>query len=480
MRVAIVGSGIAGLGSAWLLAKAGHAVTVFEANDYLGGHTHTVDVTLDGVTAPVDTGFLVFNDRTYPHLLALFGELGVASVPSQMSFAVTRRGRRRRVGGNRPRRAVRAAAQRAASRFLADARRHPALQPRDDRDAARGPDLVGDARRVHRQRALFGTVPRLVPAADGGGDLVGADAATSSTSRWRRSCASATTTGCSQVSDRPQWRTVSGGAREYVARIAARLPDVRLGDAGAARPAPPGRGVEIEAGGRAERISTRSCSPATATRRSRCSPTRRRAEIATAVLDPLPAQPRRAAHRRRAAAEVPPRLVGLELPDAARTPTATLPPAVSYLINKLQPLPFRTPVIVTLNPPFEPDPAKLLQEFEYWHPLLDGGAIARSRRVRAHAGRAPHLVRRRVAGLRLPRGRPASRRTRSPPASLRRARRRRPTPANRCRSWRRPDRPANPAATTMTTPSVHAPDAPRPASPVASAVPRARRRSASR
>src|SRR5512137_2120143 len=89
MRVAIVGSGIAGLGSAWLLARQGHAVTLYEANDRLGGHTHTVDVTLDGVTAPVDTGFLVFNDRTYPHLLALFGELGVASVPSQMSFAVT-------------------------------------------------------------------------------------------------------------------------------------------------------------------------------------------------------------------------------------------------------------------------------------------------------------------------------------------------------------------------------------------------------
>ena len=88
MRAAIVGSGISGLGSAWLLTKAGHAVTVFEASDTPGGHSHTVDVTLDGVTAPVDTGFLVFNDRTYPHLVALFGELGVESVPSEMSFSV--------------------------------------------------------------------------------------------------------------------------------------------------------------------------------------------------------------------------------------------------------------------------------------------------------------------------------------------------------------------------------------------------------
>ena len=87
MRIAIVGAGIAGLGSAWLLQKQGHAVTLFEANDYLGGHTHTVDVTLDGLTAPVDTGFLVFNDRTYPHLVALFDELGIASVASEMSFS---------------------------------------------------------------------------------------------------------------------------------------------------------------------------------------------------------------------------------------------------------------------------------------------------------------------------------------------------------------------------------------------------------
>jgi len=88
LRVAIIGGGIAGLGCAWLLTRQGRQVTLFEANDYLGGHTHTVDVTLDGVTAPVDTGFLVYNDRTYPKLIALFDELGIASVPSAMTFSV--------------------------------------------------------------------------------------------------------------------------------------------------------------------------------------------------------------------------------------------------------------------------------------------------------------------------------------------------------------------------------------------------------
>jgi predicted NAD/FAD-binding protein len=61
MKIAVVGSGISGLYSAWQLAQSGHEVSLFEANDYFGGHTNTVDVTLDGLTHGVDTGFLVFN-----------------------------------------------------------------------------------------------------------------------------------------------------------------------------------------------------------------------------------------------------------------------------------------------------------------------------------------------------------------------------------------------------------------------------------
>ena len=67
MKIAVVGAGIAGLSAAWLLRQH-HAVTLFEAGDYLGGHTHTVDVDLAGQRFPVDTGFLVFNHRTYPNL----------------------------------------------------------------------------------------------------------------------------------------------------------------------------------------------------------------------------------------------------------------------------------------------------------------------------------------------------------------------------------------------------------------------------
>ena len=86
-RVAVVGSGISGLAVAHGLA--GHAeVTLFEAADYFGGHTHTVDVRLDGITHGVDTGFLVLNERTYPNLLRLFAELKVEIAKSDMSFSV--------------------------------------------------------------------------------------------------------------------------------------------------------------------------------------------------------------------------------------------------------------------------------------------------------------------------------------------------------------------------------------------------------
>ena len=78
-RIAVVGSGIAGLSAAWHLAhdSQDNAVTLFEADDRFGGHAHTVDLTLDGIRHGVDTGFLVFNERTYPGLIGLFERLGV-------------------------------------------------------------------------------------------------------------------------------------------------------------------------------------------------------------------------------------------------------------------------------------------------------------------------------------------------------------------------------------------------------------------
>ncbi|NBU50437.1 MAG: FAD-dependent oxidoreductase, partial [Betaproteobacteria bacterium] len=86
-RVAVIGSGISGLSAAFGLRHRAR-VTLFEAADRPGGHAHTVDLTLQGQTHGVDTGFLVYNERTYPQLISLFDSLGVDTAPSDMSFSV--------------------------------------------------------------------------------------------------------------------------------------------------------------------------------------------------------------------------------------------------------------------------------------------------------------------------------------------------------------------------------------------------------
>ena len=87
-RIAIIGAGIAGLTAALRLHRQ-HEVTLFEAGSYLGGHTNTVDVELDGERHAIDTGFIVFNDWTYPNFILLLEELGVPSRPTSMSFSVS-------------------------------------------------------------------------------------------------------------------------------------------------------------------------------------------------------------------------------------------------------------------------------------------------------------------------------------------------------------------------------------------------------
>ena len=371
MRIAIVGSGIAGLGSARLLSKAGHAVTVFEGADYLGGHSHTVDVTLDGVTAPVDTGFLVFNDRTYPQLVALLDDLGVASVPSEMSFAVSVAGADVEWAGTdlaslfaQPRNALRPAFW----RMLADILRFNRATTAMVREERWWSVTLGEYLDAERYSTPFRDW-YLLPMAAAIWSAPTREILDFPLSTFLRFCHNH---GLLQIFDRPQWRTVRGGSREYVARIAERLDDVRL-----ATPVQRVRrtrdGVEIEAAGRVERFDEVVLA---------CHSDQALALLAdpsrgeTALLSAVRYQPNRVVlhtdatllprHRRAWSAW---NYLTADTADGER------PAAVSYLISKLQPLPFRTPVIVTLNPPREPDPATVLREFEYSHPLLDGRAL---------------------------------------------------------------------------------------------------------
>jgi predicted NAD/FAD-binding protein len=87
MKIAIIGSGISGLTAAYLLNRQ-HDISVFEASDWVGGHTHTVDVQVDGRHYAIDTGFIVFNDWTYPNFIELLNQLSVTYQPTEMSFSV--------------------------------------------------------------------------------------------------------------------------------------------------------------------------------------------------------------------------------------------------------------------------------------------------------------------------------------------------------------------------------------------------------
>ena len=373
MRIAIVGAGISGLGAAWLLQKQGHAVTLFEADARLGGHTATVDVTLEGTTFPVDTGFLVFNDRTYPKLIALFDELGVASVASEMSFSCRiDRHRLEWAGTNlrslfaQPGNALRPAFW----RMLADIARFN-RQAMQMHDGGRAWSItLGEFLDAGNYSAPFRDW-YLLPMAAAIWSAPRRDILAFPLPTLVRFCANH---GLLQIADRPQWRTVRGGGRVYVERIAAQLRDVRVGTP-VHRILRTRGGVAIDTPqllGEAFDAVVLAC----------------HSDTALALLG----DPSHSEHRLLSAVRYQSNRVVLHT-DATLLPRARSawsawnylaaddaggqrPVAVSYLINKLQPLPCATPVIVTLNPPIEPDPSRALREFEYSHPLLDGAAVA--------------------------------------------------------------------------------------------------------
>jgi len=375
VRIAIVGAGIAGLGSAWLLRKLGHAVTLFEAADYLGGHTHTVDVTLDGVTSPVDTGFLVFNDRTYPGLIELFAELGIATVASEMSFSARIDGAGVEWSGTslpalfaQPRNALSADFWRMLRDVLRFNREATAMAALDGGPA----DTLGD----YLERGRYSRPFRewyLLPMAAAIWSSPRKDVESFCLRTFVRFCHNH---GLLALSNRPQWRTVAGGARTYVERIAAHLPDVRLATpVSRIRRLP--HCVEIDAHGGVEHFDevVLAC----------------HSDQALPLLaDASPLERQLLAQVRYQSNRVVLHTDTSLLPAARRAwsawnylacddPDGTRPVAVSYLLNRLQPLPFATPVIVTLNPPFEPAKESVLQEFEYDHPLLDERAAAAQR-----------------------------------------------------------------------------------------------------
>ncbi|GHD64281.1 NAD(P)/FAD-dependent oxidoreductase [Jeongeupia chitinilytica] len=369
-RIAIIGAGIAGLASAYLLSRR-HTVTLYESGDYLGGHTNTVDVSLDGLSHPVDTGFLVFNDRTYPNLIALFDELGVASHATGMTFAVSvDDGRLEWAGSNLN---------------TVFAQRRNLLSPqfvgmlrdilRFNAAAQAGLDAAIESRITLAQLLEQGRYGRafrdayLLPMAaaiwsSAPGDILRFPATT-----FLRFCLNHALL---QVNDRPQWRSVIGGGRDYVRRIAATLNDVRLRTPVYGVQRHDGRVlVRTDDGVEAfDAVVFATHAPDTLKLLDDAGDDERR------VLGAVRYQPNTAVLHTDTGQLPRRQSVWSAWNCLARTgDDGNRPVCVSYLLNRLQPLPFTRPVIVTLNPHTEPDPARVLARFEYDHPLLDQPAI---------------------------------------------------------------------------------------------------------
>ena len=232
---AVVGSGVAGLTAAYLLQRT-HDVTLFETDGRLGGHAHTHDVvTPDERVVPIDSGFIVHNERTYPNLLRLFGELGVATQPTEMSMSITCEGCGLEYAGARGLSGLFAQPRRAGKpaylRMLGEVKRFHAHARRllDHADAGAGEDV--DGLTLGTFLALGGYSPYfvrhfMIPVVS---CVWSSGARTSLQYPALYLFRFLDNHGMLSVTGSPQWRTVTGGSRTYVERAAKGLTGVQTG-----------------------------------------------------------------------------------------------------------------------------------------------------------------------------------------------------------------------------------------------------------
>ncbi len=392
MKIAVIGAGISGLSAAWQLSREGHEVSLYEEGAYFGGHAHTVDITLDGQRFGVDTGFLVFNHRTYPNLVRVFDQLKVHTTASDMSFSVkmpVEAGASRRIlewaGANlgtvfaQKRNLFSAGFWRMLKDILRFNREttQMALTPGAMEETPLRDFL--DARRYSAEfRDWY-----LLPMAGCIWSCPTEQMLAFPLATFVRFCHNH---GLIQVNDRPQWHTVTGGSRHYVQKmldeitnkyLATPVKSVTRIDVGGLHQ------VRIESAHGAQLVdhvvlATHSdqalalLQDASEEERNVLSAIAYQPNHAVLHTDArcLPAQRKAwSAWNYESAGAVEPRV------------------CVHYLLNKLQPLPVETPVILSLNPVRAPDPATVLGEFDYAHPVFDSAAIAAQRRLPALQGK---------------------------------------------------------------------------------------------
>ena len=373
MHIAIVGSGIAGLSAAWLLNQR-HRVTLYEANGYFGGHTNTRIVDTPSGPVPVDTGFIVYNQRNYPLLTALFRHLGVRTQPTRMSFSVSANGGRYEYAGSglstlfaqhrnlfSPRHYRMLAA---ILRFNRDARR--SLQ-----DAAVGPTSIEEFIAAGGYGEAFRNRYLLPMAAAIWSCPVETMAAFPAESLLRFFA----NHGLLDLRNRPQWRTVCGGSHEYVKQLMKplhgdstcrdRVTSVQRGDDGVT--------VYGEASGARHFDAVVLACHADQALRLLDQPSARERSL----LGAFRYQGNRALLHTDSA--LMPRRKSVwsawnYLTSESRDGTEAV--SVSYWMNCLQRLQQAPPLFVSLNPLREPRADSVIAEMDYDHPVFDHQALA--------------------------------------------------------------------------------------------------------
>ena len=380
-RIAIVGSGISGLSAAHHLHGAAD-VTLFEAGDYFGGHTHTVDVTLPTATGMqthgVDTGFLVYNERTYPGLIALFEKLHVVTVKSDMSFSV-----------QVPNKNGKGALEwNGANLNTVFAQRSNLFKPNFLlmlRDVMRFNTLATELAERNQDHELaqplsgflfshkFSEAFRdwyLLPMLGCIWSCPTDQMLKFPVATMIRFCHNH---GLIQVNNRPQWYTVAGGARHYVEKILADIADKRL-NTPVLRIERDAHSVTLQTHNGSERFDqVILASHADQSLSMLAEPTPQ--EVAT--LGAIRYHPNRAVLHTDTSVMPKKKLAwaAWNYERAAHSNTESTRVCLHYWLNLLQPLPFTQDVIVSLNPVHEIDPAHILGEYDYAHPVFDLPAI---------------------------------------------------------------------------------------------------------
>jgi len=376
-HIAVVGSGISGLSAAWLLSRT-HRVTLIEADTRPGGHANTVDCEVDGREVSVDTGFIVYNPPAYPNLTALFARLKVPTVASRMSFAVSMGDGAYEYAGSgllqligQPKNLLSAGhwqLMRDIPRFF---RTTLAKLPTLADDVTLGAFLKAEGYSDYfRDRHLLPMAGAIWSAA--AGDM--RDYPAKAFLRFFDNH------GLLKLRNRPEWRTVKGGSREYVSRLIRdsafetrlRTPIVAIRRAAA--------GVTLRAANGDEQMFddvVLACHADQALAMlADASPEER------ALLSCFRYSRNRALlHRDHRLMPKNRRLWASWNYLSALPPHAASTSAVTYWMNSLQQLPVETPLFVSLNPLTEPDMRTVLGEFDYTQPIFDPAAMSAQREM---------------------------------------------------------------------------------------------------